>query len=285
MTATLNFDFESNLVRVIERDGEPWFVGKDVCRALDIKNDRDALQKLDDDERDVAIADTLGGPQEMTIVSEPGVYRLVFTSRKPEAEVFKRWIAHKVLPALRKTGEFRVDLDPAPLLPPPAGSADPMALMNWRLSAVKEARLLFGPARAARLWSEMGLPEAPGPAPADVQSRECLEILMESRLFDPDCGDTLRDYLHIVVSLEDEAAAARLAAKGVRPVFEGEQGILVANAGTTLDEAYKATRWRAMRWRYGLRQLPGVRAHDVGVRFGGPTHRATFIPLAVAMAV
>ena len=71
-------------VRVIERGGEPWFVAADVCRALGVSNNRDAVAKLDDDEKGVALTDTLGGQQKMVIINEPGLYSLVLGSRKPE---------------------------------------------------------------------------------------------------------------------------------------------------------------------------------------------------------
>ena len=93
-------------IRTILKDGEPWFVAADVCRALEIRNNRDAIERLDADEKGVALTDTLGGQQEMTIVSEPGLYALVLGSRKPEAKAFKRWITHEVIPAIRKHGGY-----------------------------------------------------------------------------------------------------------------------------------------------------------------------------------
>lgn len=90
----------------MERSGEPWFVAADVCRALEIKNNRDALSRLDQDEKGVALIDTPGGKQELTIVNEAGLYSLVLGSRKPEAKAFKRWITHEVIPTIRKTGGY-----------------------------------------------------------------------------------------------------------------------------------------------------------------------------------
>lgn len=77
-----------HLIRMVGIDDEPWFVGSDVCRALGIEKARNALERLDEDERGAHTVGTLGGPQEMIIVSEAGVYRLVFTSRKPVAATF-----------------------------------------------------------------------------------------------------------------------------------------------------------------------------------------------------
>lgn len=91
---------------VVERDGEPWFVAVDICGALDIANSRDALTRIDEDEKGVALTDTLGGAQEVAVVNEPGLYSLVLGSRKSEARAFKRWITHDVIPAIRKTGMY-----------------------------------------------------------------------------------------------------------------------------------------------------------------------------------
>lgn len=90
---------EFGQVRVVERNGEPWFVAKDVCECLELTNASQTLSYLDDDERDIISNDTPGGKQNMLIVSEPGLYSLVLRSRKPEAKAFKRWIVHEVLPA------------------------------------------------------------------------------------------------------------------------------------------------------------------------------------------
>ena len=82
------------------------FVAKDVCVCLEIGNSRDAVASLDDDEKGVGIIDTPGGKQEMSIVSEPGLYSLILRSRKPEAKAFKRWVTHDILPSIRKTGAY-----------------------------------------------------------------------------------------------------------------------------------------------------------------------------------
>ena len=93
-------------IRTVVKDNEPWFVAADVCMALEIKNSRDAMQRLDGDEKGVVLTDTLGGKQEMATVNEPGLYSLVLGSRKPEAKAFKRWITHEVIPTIRKTGGY-----------------------------------------------------------------------------------------------------------------------------------------------------------------------------------
>lgn len=92
-------------------DGEPMFVAKDVCAALGLGNSRQALARLDDDEKGVISTDTPGGEQQMQAVNEPGLYVLVLSSRKPEARAFKRWVTHEVLPALRRDGGYMVARD------------------------------------------------------------------------------------------------------------------------------------------------------------------------------
>lgn len=96
-------------VRVIQREGEPWFVAADVCKALEI--DTTATRRLDDDEKAAlrltqTSSNGVKQDREVTIVNEPGLYTLVLGSRKPEARLFKRWITHEVIPAIRKTGGY-----------------------------------------------------------------------------------------------------------------------------------------------------------------------------------
>lgn len=93
-------------IRTTTIDGEPWFVAKDVCEALSIKNVSDALSNLDEDEKGIALTDTLGGKQQMSVVSESGMYALVMRSRKPEARGFRKWVTNEVLPSIRKHGAY-----------------------------------------------------------------------------------------------------------------------------------------------------------------------------------
>ena len=91
-------------VRVIMRDGDPWFVAKDVCDCLELGNPSQAIARLEDDERWLISNEALRANGETAVVSEPGLYSLVLGSREPEAKAFKRWVTHEVLPSIRKTG-------------------------------------------------------------------------------------------------------------------------------------------------------------------------------------
>jgi anti-repressor protein len=117
-TALTPFDFAGQQVRVVaDEHGEPWFVAVDVCAVLDLPNVSQAVSRLADDERST-ITSNEGGPDRLT-VSEAGLYRLIFTSRKAEAETFRRWVTHDVLPAIRRTGSYGVATMPD--LTTPAG--------------------------------------------------------------------------------------------------------------------------------------------------------------------
>lgn len=93
-------------VRTVTKDGEPWFVAADVCRALEHSNVTVALDRLDDDEKAKFNLGLRGG--DTGCVNEPGLYSLVLGSRKPEAKNFKRWITHEVIPSIRKTGSYSI---------------------------------------------------------------------------------------------------------------------------------------------------------------------------------
>ena len=103
--------FKNNVfgqVRVVEQDGEPWFVATDICKCLEIGDTSKATKRLDDDEKGATLIPTLGGKQKLNTVNEYGLYSLVLSSRKPEAKEFKRWITHEVIPSIRKYGSFNM---------------------------------------------------------------------------------------------------------------------------------------------------------------------------------
>jgi prophage antirepressor-like protein len=95
-------------LRMTEQDGMFWFCAKDVCDALELTNHRMAVQNLDEDEKGVNFFDTPGGPQEMLMVNESGLYALVMRSNKPRAREFRKWVTAEVLPTLRRTGRYEL---------------------------------------------------------------------------------------------------------------------------------------------------------------------------------
>lgn len=103
------FNYNGKRVRAVERNGDVWLVAKDICKVLGISKYRDVISRLDEDERMSTKLDTLGGVQTMTVINEPGLYRLAFRSNKPEAKAFARWVTHEVLPQIRQHGMYLTD--------------------------------------------------------------------------------------------------------------------------------------------------------------------------------
>lgn len=101
------FKFRDNQVRVIEKDGEPWWVLKDVCDVLGLSNARMIADRLDEDDvSQTYTIDSLNRQQQTNVVNESGLYNVIIRSDKPEAKQFKRWITHEVLPTIRKHGAY-----------------------------------------------------------------------------------------------------------------------------------------------------------------------------------
>ena len=99
-------------LRCIEKDGEPWFVGKDVATALGYSKPTDAVRKrVFEEDRGVSKMETPSGTQQMTIINESGLYSLIFGSKLEKAKRFKHWVTSEVLPALRKTGSYTISQD------------------------------------------------------------------------------------------------------------------------------------------------------------------------------
>lgn len=106
-------NFEGVKVRTMNINGEPWFVAKDICEALELTNSRMAIKALDEDERGVTLTYTLGGKQKVGAVSESGFYKLIVRSRKASTpgtlpHRFSNWVFREVIPSIRKTGAYGV---------------------------------------------------------------------------------------------------------------------------------------------------------------------------------
>ena len=100
------FNFENHTVRTVVVENYPWFIAKDVGEALGLSAIKTTLMGFPENEKGVHTMYTPGGKQKMLTVNEPGLYRLVFQSRKAEAEKFKTWVFTEVLPSIRRTGMF-----------------------------------------------------------------------------------------------------------------------------------------------------------------------------------
>lgn len=108
------YNFRENEIRTIFRDGAVWFVAIDVCKVLEIANSRDALSRLDDDERGFAGLEFSNFKWRLATINESGLFALILTSRKPEAKAFRRWITGEVIPSIRRTGSYQAPEPNAP---------------------------------------------------------------------------------------------------------------------------------------------------------------------------
>lgn len=106
-----NVDFGK--VRIIEVNGEPWFVGKDVATILGYKETAKAIRThVDEEDKGVSVLDTPGGKQEVVIINESGLYSLILSSKLPSAKDFKHWVTAEVIPSIRKTGKYSARKEP-----------------------------------------------------------------------------------------------------------------------------------------------------------------------------
>jgi hypothetical protein len=278
MNAITPHIFEDNLVRSIIRNQEPWFVGSDVARALGHRDAANAFRSLDDDEKGTHIVSTPGGEQTVIIVSEPGVFRLIFTSRKPEAERFKRWLAHEVLPALRRDGHFAMPGQPREAASPFAIAPGALAESKFRLDLVAECRKLHGHESARALWKELGLPlpsaqDWPAHDRPIAAARACLEDILTAR----PGGRAGEPVHHLIDRAEDDDDQAIAALKGMGIVVV-EGGIVVANISAFLEKFFEGSEMAKGKWRYWLRRLPGARCDGRSRRYGAIMSRGTFVP-------
>ena len=103
------FKYNEQQVRTIEKNGEPWFVGKDVAAILGYSDTADAVKKhVDPEDKGVGEMPTPGGKQRIMLINESGLYSLILSSKLPTAKEFKRWVTSEVLPSIRKTGEYKI---------------------------------------------------------------------------------------------------------------------------------------------------------------------------------
>ena len=103
------FNFENHQVRVVMKGTEPWWVAKDIADILDFRDAANAIRLLDEDEKGTQKVSTPGGEQEMSIISESGLYTLLMRSNKPEAKRFRKWVTSEVLPTIRRHGMYATE--------------------------------------------------------------------------------------------------------------------------------------------------------------------------------
>lgn len=243
------FAFNDNLVRVVMIDGEPWFVAKDVCDVLSIVRHATALDRLDDDEKGIHSMDTLGGDQGMNIISESGLYALVFSSRKEEARQFRKWVTAEVIPSIRKTGSYALKSDM-----PDVFAETTIAERRLRLDMIREARCTHGPTAARELWHILGFPTVNHQVPGrnydpEEEGFEALDRILTARTRD---GRTVGERLALALD-GDEQESEALRFLGVQ-CREADGGVAFASSTPFIAELFKKKQHPA----FSLRKLPGT---------------------------
>ncbi|MEO5376129.1 MAG: Bro-N domain-containing protein [Alphaproteobacteria bacterium] len=276
---------------------EPWFVAADVCRVLEIGNSRDAVSRLDDDEKSSFLTDvgTADAPvRKVSIINESGLYSLIMTSRKPAAKRFRKWVTADVLPSIRRTGRYeapgqdRVDVN---------ASTSTYEMTNW-LRTIAECRMVHGQAAARWMWTRSPLPQPP----ADVSSAPmedhphptldpdgCLAHILTWR---PDGTASVADLLarpgdadalgasSLLSGRRAPDAVAMLKRCGVHPAPKGWTGyVAIARCLPVLTKRFAGTPW-ARDWSSALLSLPGARRAPKVIWFESVS-RAVLIPVAL----
>ena len=131
------FTYQHREVRTVELNGEPWFVLKDVCEVLSIGTPAKVAERLDEDEKGMSQIHTPGGLQNVSIITESGLYNVILRSDKPEAKPFRKWVTSEVLPSIRKSGGYIAGQDQ---LTPEELMAKALQVANKTL-AEREARI------------------------------------------------------------------------------------------------------------------------------------------------
>lgn len=287
MNAMPPFHFEGQSVRVVrDADGEPWFVAADVCRCLEIGLAGDAVRRLDADEKGMDSIHTPGGPQKMATVNEAGLYRLIFTSRKPSAERFKRWLAHDVLPALRRTGSYAM---PGHAAEGADIDLDGIEVERLWLTKITVCRQVFGRRAAQWMWGQSPLPVPPNAGEVALPKGAVLSPTVDDALAvlhalldwaPPRCEGTIADLLPLAANSSTAVLALKSVGIAVSP--PGWSGYMaIAAAGIAAASVWKSTEWRDT-WRDALLTLDGVVASPGGVRFGkGMRSRSIMVPLVL----
>ncbi len=276
------FDFEDNAVRVVDIDGEPWFVAADVARVLGYDHTPHATRLLDDDEAAVHKVDSrsvngVEQAREVSIINESGLYHLVLLSKKPEAKKFRKWVTAEVLPSIRKTGMYVApEMDcraPDGARNDGDGFADlPDRTFQQWINLVRETRLLFGRDAARRVWDQSPLPSV-----GTDEGIGCYDVPE----FTAEDG---RACLDIIVSACFDGTAVKHGS-GVRPyMLRGRKYLFVAMSHPFIRRLFDGGKFSAGRHIKALLALPECVRPRAAVRVGSWQGRGVLVPYPEAHA-
>ena len=183
MTAIMPFEFESNAVRVVDLDGQCWFVLADVCKVLEHSNASMAADLLDDDEKNTlniteGIPQTGPGNPNVNVINESGLYALILKSRKAAAKRFRKWVTAEVLPTIRATGRYEAN-------PSPAGEAGRVRDLEAEIAAFREKTIALLEENRALLKRDASQKAA------DRHVAVALKLIEKTALSDAEIADIL----------------------------------------------------------------------------------------------
>ena len=263
LTEPVPYLFDGAPVRIVVREGEPWFVAGDVARTLGYRDAPTLTRNLDADDaatHNLCIRSQNGVTQSraMTIINESGLYVAIFASRRPTARAFKRWVTTEVLPSIRKTGRYATPSAP-----------DPEAALASQIRLVELALQIKGPDAAKDLWRQLALPGfdtvmgAPPPQPVVAQAPwDCLATLMAYRLPTGTVAELLADLQSPMADVFHADASKALGQLGLRIEPRRRAAVAISNTSPRLEAVYHGTVWARRGWRQALLALPGATRGD-----------------------
>lgn len=153
--ALQSFIYEADAVRVVMIDDKPWWVAADIAKQLGYRLTPHMVRMLGEHQKGIHKVDTPGGQQELTIISEGGLFKCILRSKRPEAEKFGDWVTDELLPTLRLTGRYEIANDVVAVEHPQM--PDEIDALRTKLAIAREARIVFGLKQARRAWRLIGL--------------------------------------------------------------------------------------------------------------------------------
>lgn len=257
-TEPVPYLFDGAPVRIVVREGEPWFVAGDVARTLGYRDAPTLTRNLDHEDKGTHNLCTPGGLQKLSIVNESGLYVAIFASRRATARAFKRWVTTEVLPSIRKTGRYATPSAP-----------DPEAALTSQIRLVELALQIKGPDAAKDLWRQLALPGfdtvmgAPPPQPvAALAPWDCLATLMAYRLPTGTVAELLADLQSPMADVFHADASKALGQLGLRIEPRRRAAVAISNTSPRLEAVYHGTVWARRGWRQALLALPGATRGD-----------------------
>ncbi|WP_338065358.1 Bro-N domain-containing protein [Thiospirillum jenense] len=299
-------DTTKRKVRAVMRDDAPWFVAADVCAVLGIENHRDAVARLDDDERGSVKVDTLGGVQSVAAINESGLYTLILRCRDATTEGtvahrFRKWVTAEVLPSIRKTGSYQSKQTQRPITMSELKRMTDTALQTARqlkTSDVETLETVMGSFSSAGIDPSFFNPmleglkqraqNAPKPNNNVTNSTNstniddayaCLNTILDAEIKVDGIDYRVRDLIsQPLVGIDNSAVKRALGMYGLR-IDDSAQRLLIANSNGMLSRKILAKTAWSTGWNKTIQLLPESDKPNKTVKIGGTVCRCVSVPI------